>query len=170
MKFSNRWEILFQRNEGVTARLVADHSSDMAAPGCVFRKHHVAGSETANRAVAGFDLDLPRERDDILALRHSMIVAQMTRRCRTKDDPMGGFQRGCFQPAIEAQFHIDLFEVRFVVRSGVKSDDLHLPVCKRITWEKQANEAPAQRKHEKNLTTKSAKITKRKWRAGFQPA
>jgi hypothetical protein len=31
----------------------------------------------------------------------------------------------------------DVFEVRFVVVAGVKSSDLHLPVCKRMSTEMQ---------------------------------
>ena len=35
---------------------------------------------------------------------------------------------------------LDVFEMRFVVRSCVKSDDLHEPVCRRIGREKQDNQ------------------------------
>ena len=58
------------------ARLVADHAGNMAASGGVFGEHHVAGSEAANRAVAGLDLDLAGERDDILPPRRRMIAAR----------------------------------------------------------------------------------------------
>lgn len=66
---------LFERNECVMARLAADYPRDMTPAGGVLSEHHVAGSETANRAVAGFDLDLSGKRNDILPFRHGMIVA-----------------------------------------------------------------------------------------------
>src|SRR6266550_5077943 len=79
VRCARRCSCLFQRNKYVMARLTADHSSDVASPRGVFSEHHVAGSEPADRAVAGFDLDLARKRDDILPLRRGVVVAQMRR-------------------------------------------------------------------------------------------
>ena len=66
---------LFERNEYVMARLAADYPRDMTSAGGVLGEHYVAGSETANRAVAGFDLDLSGKRNDILPFGHGVIVA-----------------------------------------------------------------------------------------------
>ena len=63
------------------ARLAADDSGDVAVAGGVFGEHHVAGAEAANRAVAGFDFDLTRQRDDVLPSGRGVIAAQMSRRC-----------------------------------------------------------------------------------------
>jgi hypothetical protein len=38
---------------------------------------------------------------------------------------------------------IDVFEMRFVIGAGVKSDDLHLPVCKRMGSEMQEEDLTA---------------------------
>jgi len=46
------------------------------------------------------------------------------------------------------ELDLDFFEVRFVVRTSVESDDLHQPVCRRIAWEKQGGEAANKRKIE----------------------
>ena len=35
------------------------------------------------------------------------------------------------------ELDLDIFEVRFIVRTSVESDDLHQPVCRRIGSEKQ---------------------------------
>ena len=48
------------------AWLAADNSRDMAAAGCILGQHYIAGPEPSNGAVAGFDLDLSGERNDIL--------------------------------------------------------------------------------------------------------
>jgi hypothetical protein len=37
----------------------------------------------------------------------------------------------------EVEFNVDFFEVRFVVRAGIKSNDLHLPGFRRIDGKKQ---------------------------------
>ena len=121
-------------------RVAADDSGDMAAAGGVFGEHNVARAEAANRAVAGFDLDLAGERDDILPSRHDVIAAPMGRRRRTEHDAMGRLQRGNLVDALGIHSNFDVFEVRFVVGAGVKSDDFHEPVCRRIAWEKQGGE------------------------------
>ncbi len=71
--------VLFQRDENKVARLVADDAGHMAAPRGVFGEHHIAWPETANGAVAGFDLDLAGQSDDILSSRHAVIAAPMAR-------------------------------------------------------------------------------------------
>src|SRR5688572_20925817 len=100
------------------ARLAADHPRNMAPPGGVFGKHHVARSEAANRDVAGLDLHLAGKRDYILALGHRMKVAQMVRRRRAKDDSMSWLEGGSLDTAGDVQFDIDVFEVRFVIGAG----------------------------------------------------
>ena len=55
-------------------RLATDDSSDMAMAGGILRKHHIAGSKAADRAVAGFDLDLTGKRDDVLSLGNRVII------------------------------------------------------------------------------------------------
>jgi len=55
-------------------RLATDDSSDMAAAGRILRKHHIAGSKAADRAIAGFDFDLTGKRDDVLSLGNRVII------------------------------------------------------------------------------------------------
>ena len=75
----------------------------------------------------------------------------MARRRRTEQDAVGGLQRGNLVDTLRVHLDIDVFEVRFVICAGVESDDLHLPVCRRIRSELQGGE---------ELTTKSTKFTK----------
>lgn len=63
---------------------------------------------------------------------------------------MGRLQYGDLVDALRGHLDIDVFEVRFVIGAGVKSDDLHLPVFKRMSAEMQ----------EEDLTTESTKNTK----------
>jgi hypothetical protein len=37
----------------------------------------------------------------------------------------------------EVKFNVDFFEVRFIVRAGIKPNDLHELVCRRIGGKKQ---------------------------------
>ena len=39
------------------------------------------------------------------------------------------------------ELDLDIFEVRFIVRTSVESDDLHQPVCRRIGSEKQGGDS-----------------------------
>src|SRR5580765_1638450 len=64
----------------------------------------------------------------------------MRRRRRAKHDAMRWLQRGGLHVSNRIELDLDVFEMRFVVRSCVKSDDPHQPVCKRIGREKQGNE------------------------------
>ncbi len=50
---------------------------------------------------------------------------------------MGRLQCGNQVDALGIHLDFDVFEMRFVIGAGVKSDDLHLPVCRRISPEKQ---------------------------------
>jgi len=70
------------------ARLAADHPSDMAAAGCILGKHHIAGSKTAERAIPGFDFDLTGKRNDVLSFGNRVIITQVIRRGRTKNDAL----------------------------------------------------------------------------------
>ena len=55
--------------------MAAYDASDMAMTCRIVGEHDVAGSETANRAVAGFDLDLTCEGDDVLTPRRRVKIA-----------------------------------------------------------------------------------------------
>jgi hypothetical protein len=59
--------------------------------------------------------------------------------CRhaTKEHPMRRLELGNFHVSTEVKFNIDFFEMGFVVRSGVKSNDLHLLGCRGIGGKKQ---------------------------------
>jgi hypothetical protein len=105
--------------------LAADYAPYVAPPGCVLGEHHVAGSKSANRAVAGFNLDLSGERNDILAARRCVEIAYMGRRRAPKEDSMGRLEFGSFKTSAQVKFNFHFFEMRFVILSGVKSDDLH---------------------------------------------
>ena len=68
------------------AGLTADDSSDVAAAGRILRKHHIAGSKAADRAITGFDFDLTGKGNDILSSGHGMIITQMICRRAAKLD------------------------------------------------------------------------------------
>jgi hypothetical protein len=120
--------------------LAADYAPYVAAPGCVLGEHHVAGSKSANRAVASFDLDLSGERNDILAARRCVEIAYPGRRRAPKEDPMRRLEFGSFETSVQVKFNFHFFEMRFVVCSGVKSDNLHQLACRKINREKQCYE------------------------------
>ena len=122
------------------ARLAADYPSDMASPCCVLGKRDVAGSKTRNHAVAGFDLDVTGKSNDVLPPRRGMIIAQMGCRRATKDNPMRRLEFGSFETSVQVEFNFHFFEMRFVIWSGVKSDDLHQLACRKINREKQGYE------------------------------
>jgi hypothetical protein len=128
---------LFERNHDVMARLAAHHPRDMAMPGGIVGEHDVARPEAPYGAIASFDLDLSGERDDVLALRRGVIIAQMGCRGVTKDYSVRRLEFGSFHLADEFKFHVDVFEVRFVIRSCEKSNDLHMAGCKGISRENQ---------------------------------
>ena len=122
------------------AWLAAYHPRDVAMPGGIVREHDVTRPKALYRAVAGFDLYLSGEGNDVLAPRRVVIIAQMSRGRAAKDNPMRRLERGNLHMADKVKFYIELFEMRFVVRSRVKSNDLHQPVCKRIGQEKQGRQ------------------------------
>jgi hypothetical protein len=107
------------------ARLAAYHPGDVAMPGGIVGEHDVSWSKTFYRTVAGFNLDLSSERDDVLAPRRVVKIAKMSRRRSTEDNPMRRLERGNFHMADQIKLYVDVFEVRLVVRSRVKPDDLH---------------------------------------------
>src|SRR5262245_28271470 len=109
----------------------------MTAPGGVLGKHHVARPETSDRAFASFDLDLPGQVNDVLAFGHVMKITSMTGRRTAKLNPVRRLQFRCLETSERVQLDFYVFEMRFVIGAGVKSDDLHEPVCKRIGWEMQ---------------------------------
>ena len=105
--------------------------------GGIVRKHDVAGPEASHRAVAGLDLDLSGERNDILAPWRRVIIAPMGWRHATKDNPVHRLKLGYFHVSSEIEFNLKVFEMGFVVRSGVYSNDLHELGCRRIGGKKQ---------------------------------
>ena len=120
-----RWVVLFERDHDVAARLAADDASDVTAAGGVVRQHDVAGTKPFHRAVAGFDFDLTGQRDDVLAFRRWMEVIQMIGRRASKQNSRCRLQLGSFRITIELEIDVDLFKMRFVVRAGKNSHDLH---------------------------------------------
>jgi hypothetical protein len=119
------------------ARLAAYHPRDVAMPGGIVREHDVTRPEAPYRAVAGFDLYLSGEGNDVLAPRRGVIIAQMGCRRATKDYAMRRLEFGNSHRSVDVEFNIDFFEMGFVIRSCEKSNDLHMPGCKGIGRENQ---------------------------------
>ena len=103
----------------------------------IFRKHDVARPETPHRTVADFDFNLSGKGNNILAPWRRVVIAPMGCRHATKEHPMCRLELGNFHVSTEVKFNIHFFEVRFVVRAGIKSNDLHLPGFRRIDGKKQ---------------------------------
>ena len=103
----------------------------------IVRKHDVAGPEASHRTVAGLDLDLSGERNNILAPWRRVIIAPMGWRHATKDNSVYRLKLGNLHVSPEVEFNLKVFEMRFVVRSGVYSNDLHELGCRRIGGKKQ---------------------------------
>ena len=108
---------LFHRKHDVAARLAAYDARNVASTGCIIRQHDIAGAEAALGPVAEFDLSLAGKRDDILAPRRRMPVLDVAGRSVTKDDTLARLDL--------PDLHLDLFEVRLAVFSGIKSRNLH---------------------------------------------
>ena len=119
------------------ARLAAYHPRDVAMPGGIVGEHDVTRPEAPSGAVAGFDLDLSGEGNDVLALRRGVISAQMGCRRATKDYAVRRLEFGNSHRSVYVEFNIDFFEMGFVIRSREKSNDLHMPGCKGIGRENQ---------------------------------
>ena len=68
-----------------------------------------------------------------------MIVAYTRWRRSAEHDAVRRLQLGDFHVSTRIEFDLDVFEMRFVIGSGVESDDLHQPVCRRISSEKQGD-------------------------------
>ena len=66
-----------------------------------------------------------------------MIVAQVIGWRPAKHDAMRRLERGGFHTSEKIKFHLEIFEVGFVVRAGIKSDDLHYSACRGIAPQKQ---------------------------------
>ena len=130
-------ESLFERNHDAVARLAADYPSDVAAASGIFRQHDIARPETPHRTVADFDLNLSGKGDYILAPGRRVIIAPMGCRHTTKEDSMHRLKLGNFHVSPQVKFDVDFLEMRFIVRAGVKSNDLHLRGFKRIGGKKQ---------------------------------
>src|SRR5438128_12265619 len=93
--------------------------------GGIVGEHDIARAETLHRTIAGLDFDVSSERYDILAPRRGVTIAQMGCRRATKDDPMRRLERGYFHVSMYVKFNFYFFEMGFVVRPGVNSNDLH---------------------------------------------
>ena len=128
---------LLERNHDAVARLAADHPRDVAMASDIFRKHDVTRPETPYRTVADFDFNLSGKGNNILAPWRRVIIAPMGCRHATKEHSMRRLELGNFHVSTEVKFNIDFFEVRFIVRAGIKSNDLHELVCRRIGGKKQ---------------------------------
>ena len=70
------------------ARLAADYPSDMAAAGCILCKHYIAGPKATDRAIPSFDFDLTGKCNDVLSFGNRVIITQVIRRGRTKNDAL----------------------------------------------------------------------------------
>jgi hypothetical protein len=103
----------------------------------IFRKHDVTRPETPYRTVADFDFNLSGKGNNILAPWRRVIIAPMGCRHATKEHSMRRLELGNFHVSTEVKFNINFFEVRFIVRAGIKSNDLHELVCRRIGGKKQ---------------------------------
>jgi hypothetical protein len=119
------------------ARLAADDPSDVTMSGGIIGEHNITRPETPYRTVADLDFDMSGKRNDVLAPRRVVKIAQMARRRATKENPMRGLELGYFHMSMQVKFNIYFFEVRFVVGAGVKSNDLHQSACRRIGRKKQ---------------------------------
>jgi hypothetical protein len=100
-------------------------------------EHDITGAETPYRTVAGFDLDLSGEGDDILTPGRVVKIAQMGCRRATKNNAVRRLELGNFHFSFEVELNIYFFEMGFVIRSGEKSNDLHQPACRKIGRELQ---------------------------------
>ena len=70
------------------ARLAADHPSDVAAAGGILCQHDIAGPKAADRAIPGFDFDLTGKCNDVLPSGNRVIITQVIRRGRTKNNAL----------------------------------------------------------------------------------
>src|SRR4029434_4058039 len=105
--------------------------------GGIVRKHEVAWPEASHRTVARLDFNLSGKGNDILAPWRRVIITPMGWRHATKDNPLHRLKLGYFHVSSEVEFNVDFFEVRFVVRAGVYSNNLHELGCRRIDRKKQ---------------------------------
>ena len=108
-----------KRNHDAVARLVADHSSDVAVASGIFREHDVARPEASHRTIAGLDLNLAGERNNILAPGRRVIVAVMGRRHPTKEYSVHRLELRYFHVSTQVELNLDVFEMGFVIRSGI---------------------------------------------------
>ena len=77
------------------ARLAANYPSDVPMSGGIIGEHDIARSETSYRAVADLDFDVSGERNDILAPRRVVKIAQqMGCRRAAKEDPVRWLEDG----------------------------------------------------------------------------
>jgi hypothetical protein len=103
----------------------------------IFRKHDITGPEAPHRTVADFDLNLSGKGNYVLAPRRRMIIAPVRCRHTTKENPLHRLKLGYFHVSPEVKFNVNFFEMRFVVSTRVKSNNLHELGCRRIVAKKQ---------------------------------
>jgi hypothetical protein len=106
-----RWSSLLERNKYVMTWLTADNSRDMPPAGRILGEHYIAGAESSNGAVAGFDFDLSRERNDVLTSGRGVEITQMVRRRAPKHNSMRRLKSRSLHAALEAELNLDLFKM-----------------------------------------------------------
>jgi len=89
----------------------------MAPSGGVIYQKDIAVTKAPLGSVADLDLTLPGQVDHILPSRRPMPVVEITGRSVAENDALPGLEL--------FDLHLDLFEMRVAVRSGVDSRDFH---------------------------------------------
>src|SRR5947208_13557262 len=122
-----------KRDEDGDAGFGADLARDVALAGDVFGDQDVAGTESADGAVADFDIDGAREREDCRAAGRVVPGIGSSRLEAANDDAAARDQFGALGlVAARPELRHDLLEVRLAVGTGVDADDGHwdLPALK----------------------------------------
>jgi hypothetical protein len=148
-------ESLFQRNHNAVARLAADHPSDVAMTSGIFRKHDVARPESPDRAVARLNFNLASKGNNILAPWCRVIIAPMGCRHAPKEHPIRGLELGNFHMSTQVKLDVDFFEVRFIIRAGVKSNDLHVTGLGELTGKSKAEKKGNRRSKHSSRSSRS---------------
>jgi hypothetical protein len=91
----------------------------VAAAGSIIGEHHITGSETPHSSIAGFNLDLSGQGDDVLTPRRRMVVAAMGLHGASKNDAFRRVELGKSVSPPQREFNVYFFEMRFVICAGV---------------------------------------------------
>jgi len=106
-----------QRDGHEDARLATDGSRYMAPAGGVICQKDIAGTEASLGAIADLVFTLTGQVDHVRPSRRAMPVVESAWRSVAKNDAL---------PRLKLfKLHLDLFEMRVAVRSGVDSRDFH---------------------------------------------